>query len=105
MAGLRLITAFLTLGVISPALAGTCVIVYATDRPYWQEIRAHEIDHCKGWTHPETAAPRKGENYQAFKAPLWIRLKPYRGDLIEHPVSTHDAKKLCDGHWGCQHFE
>jgi len=81
-----------------------CVIVYAIDRQSSPEIRRHEIDHCKGWTHPEQEAPKEGQNYQAYKAPLWVRLRPYRGYLFEYQMTTKEAKKVYNGHWGCQWF-
>ncbi len=103
MAGLRLITAFLTLGVANSALADTCVIVFAVDRPSWKEIYWHEMAHCNGWRHPERPAPRPGENYQAFKPPRRYLHLPEM-PVETRAVTTEQAKKLCGGHWGCQFF-
>lgn len=80
-----------------------CVIVFAKDRPSWKEIYWHEIAHCNGWVHPDKPAPRPGENYQAYKAPKRYLYLPKM--MVETlAVSTHEAKKLCDGHYGCQWF-
>lgn len=86
------------------AAMSTCVIVFATDRPSWKEIYWHEIAHCNGWEHPEKPAPKKGENYQAYKAPSKY-LKWPNTPVETRAVSSVEAKKLCEGHWGCQWFE
>lgn len=85
-------------------LAATCVIVFAADQPSWKEIYWHEMAHCNGWTHPEKAAPKRGENYQAYTPPSrYVHIPDM--PVETRAVSTTQAKKLCDGHWGCQRFE
>jgi predicted SprT family Zn-dependent metalloprotease len=92
------------LSFLAAAALQTCVIVFATDRPSWEEIYWHEIAHCNGWQHPKKAAPRKGEDYQAYKPPRRFRRFPSM-PVVTHAVTTEEAKELCDGHWGCQWFE
>jgi hypothetical protein len=84
-------------------LAAVCVVVFATDRPNWDEIYRHEIAHCNGWEHPVAGPPRKGENYQAPKPPLRYLHMPDM-PVITRAVKTEEALKLCDRHWGCQWF-
>lgn len=89
----------------TPALAADrCVIVFAKDQPSWKEIYWHEMAHCNGWTHPEKAPPKNGENYQSYVPPKrYVHLPSI--EVETRAVTTAEAKKLCDGHWGCQRFE
>ena len=94
MAGLRLITLFLTLGVTTSAFANTCVIVVSNDRASTQEIRNHEIAHCEcGDWHPPQAwvVPPKG--YISPKPPK--RCLKYSGELDVMSVPTATAQAVC----------
>jgi DNA-binding XRE family transcriptional regulator len=96
-----------------PAFAATktCVIVYSggTDGN-WQEKEEHEFAHALGWEHPNKLSTFG----RAYQPPAKYK-KLYRGwkagayeppcNLIAHHVSVKEAKRLCDGHFGCQWFE
>jgi hypothetical protein len=99
MAGLRLITILLTLGV-TPAFAD-CIIIYANDMgpKVTREIRNHELAHCNGWEHPHGYDKARG--FEKAYIPPKRFLRPISGKLYEHPMSTRDAKASCDGMLGC----
>lgn len=84
--------------------ATVCIVVFADDRPSTKEIYQHEIAHCNGWVHPKRAAPKVGQNYQAYKAPARYLHEPDM-EVQAYPMSSKEAKDYCDGHWGCQWFE
>lgn len=99
-----LIAAALLALTASPALAKTCVIVVAADRPSSAEIYQHELAHCHGWEHADQnhkGKPAKG--YQSPKPPVKF-VKPYP-NLVDHWVSTKEALQICEGTYGCQWFQ
>lgn len=95
--------AYMGLTGVSIAATQQCVIIYSDDRPSTLEIREHELAHCNGWQHPH----REDFNrlgYRANQAPAKY-IRPYKGDLLEYPMSTKEARLQCGGHLGCQWFE
>lgn len=102
MAASRLITLFLTLGVVTPAFADkACVIIYANDMgaKVTQEIRNHELAHCAGWTHPHGFDKARG--FEKAYIPPRSFLRKFPGKVYEHSLSTRDARASCSGMLGC----
>lgn len=93
------------MGLTGASIAATpqCVIIYSDDRPSTLEIRAHELAHCNGWVHEH----REDYNRPGYKAnqPPAKFIRAYRGELLEFPMSTNEARSKCGGHLGCQWLE
>ena len=86
------------------SLLKACTIIVAANAPHPAEIVKHEMAHCWGWVHPERAAS-DNRNYRAYEVPLRYRIKGEYPSATVYFVTMKEAKKLCDGHWGCQRFE
>lgn len=106
-----LLTAALLLSA-SPALAAkTCVIVYSGGtNGDWREKEEHEFAHALGWEHP-TKLSTFG---RSFPVPASYKklYRQWKAGKFEPPcklqarhVSVSEAKRLCDGHFGCQWFK
>jgi hypothetical protein len=75
-----------------------CVIIFASDisPAVTREIRNHEYAHCNGWSHPEGWATKT----KAYVPPRRFLAK-FAGKVYENPVSSRDARGMCDGDLGC----
>lgn len=98
------------LTLLTAAALQTCIIAYANDRPSTPEIRAHELAHANGWSHPEQKwiVPPKG--YVAIKPPKRFVRVPTNCTLVEMPLPTKTVQDLClsmtgRASYGCQWFE
>jgi hypothetical protein len=107
MAASRLITGFaIFVALCSPVLAEkTCVIVYSTGtNGDWAEKYWHEMAHCNGWSHPAKGS-MFGAAYKPPKRYLFVYPGPISSPCGESACTVRQAKRLCDGHFGCQWFE
>lgn len=109
MAGLRLIMAFLTLGV-APAFADTCVIAVPVG-PGWNTaaIYNHELAHCNRWKHAHYNRAVAAYGYQGEVPPRRF-VHPYAGEFEARFLTPADTRKLCKSlngipSNGCQWFE
>lgn len=83
------------LTLLTAAALQTCVIAYADDRPSTLEIRAHELAHANGWTHPEQKWILPPKGYVAIKPPAKFVRVPTSCRLEEMPLPTPVVQELC----------
>lgn len=86
------------------SLLKACTIIVATSSPNPAEIVKHEMAHCWGWVHPEREASND-RNYRSFEIPARYARKGEYPNATVYFVTMPEAKKQCDGHWGCMWFD
>ena len=84
--------------------AKTCTIVVAVDRPSTMEIYHHELAHCNGWKHADQGHHGKPKQGYVSPKPPAKYIRPYKGHLDSHFVTTREALTLCES-YGCQWFQ